>query len=96
MNPIEQKSEGLENGYRLATSGWFKAMHINYYDIVKTSNDTVNDTVFTLIKDNNKITATKISEQLKMSFSSVKRKIKELKIATGWNAFEAIKLVTGK
>ena len=67
-------------------------MHINYYDTVKT----LNDTVLTLIKDNNKITATKISEQLKMSVSSVKRKIKELKIATGWNALEAIKLVTGK
>ncbi|AYQ31161.1 HTH domain-containing protein [Runella sp. SP2] len=41
--------------------------------------DTVNDTVFSLIKQNNKITANEISEHLKMSLSTVRRKIKELR-----------------
>jgi len=48
-------------------------------DTVKTRPDTVNDTVFNLIRQNNKITAAKISEQLKISLSTAKRKIKELK-----------------
>jgi fido (protein-threonine AMPylation protein) len=63
-----------------------RAMHIHYSDtvnspkdLVKSSNGTVNDTVFTLIKDNNKITAIEISEQLKISMSTVRRRIKELK-----------------
>jgi fido (protein-threonine AMPylation protein) len=70
-----------------------RAMHILYSDTTKSSNDTVklpndtvkslndtvNDPVFTLIKDDNKITATQISEQLKISMSTVRRKIKELK-----------------
>ncbi len=38
-----------------------------------------NDTVFDLIKQNNNITATEISEQLKISTSTVKRRIKALK-----------------
>ena len=58
-------------------------MHINYIspvnDTVKTQNDTVNDTVFSLIKQNNKITAAEISERLNISLSTAKRKIKELK-----------------
>lgn len=41
--------------------------------------DTVNDTVFSLIKQDNKITAKEISERLKMSLSTVRRKIKDLK-----------------
>ena len=48
-------------------------------DTVKLKIDTVNDTVFNLIKQNNKITATEISERLKISLSTAKRKIKELK-----------------
>jgi cell filamentation protein, protein adenylyltransferase len=60
-----------------------REMHIHYVhpvnDTVKIENDTVNDTVFYLIKENNKITAAKISEQLNVSLSTAKRKIKELK-----------------
>ena len=63
-----------------------RAMHIHYSDTVKSSNDpvkslngTVNDTVFTLIEDNNNITATEISEQLNISLRTVRRRIKELK-----------------
>ena len=63
-----------------------RAMHIYYSDTVKlpndpvkSSNDTVNDTVFTLVKDNNNITAIEISEQLNISLRTVRRKIKELK-----------------
>lgn len=48
-------------------------------DTVKPQNDTVNDTVFSLIKQNNKITANEMSERLKMSLSTVRRKIKELR-----------------
>jgi len=51
----------------------------------KTSNDTVsdtvNDTVFLLLKQDNKLTALEISGRLKMSLSTVKRKIKELRIS---------------
>lgn len=64
-----------------------REMHIQYDDTVKPENDTVNDTVkpgndtvFNLIKVNNNITATEISEQLKISLSTTKRKIKELKV----------------
>ena len=59
-----------------------REMYVQYNDTVKTLNDTVklqNDTVFDLIKQNNKITASEISERLKISLSTVKRKIKELK-----------------
>ena len=56
-----------------------REMHVHYIDTVKTQNDTVNDTVFYLIKQNNKITATEIGERLKISLSTAKRKIKELK-----------------
>jgi predicted HTH transcriptional regulator len=46
---------------------------------VKPQIDTVIDTVFSLIQQDNKITAKEISERLKMSLSTVKRKIKDLK-----------------
>ena len=59
-------------------------MHIQYLppvnDTVKSQNDTVNDTVFYLIKQNNKITAAEIAERLNISLSTAKRKIKELKL----------------
>jgi fido (protein-threonine AMPylation protein) len=48
-------------------------------DTVKVKNGTVNDTVFSLIKQDNKITAVEISQRLSISLSTVKRKIKELK-----------------
>lgn len=53
-------------------------MHI-LTDTVKPQIDTVNDTVFSLIQQDNKITANEISERLKMSLSTVRRKIKELR-----------------
>jgi len=63
-----------------------REMHVQYIDTVKTQidtvktqNDTVNDTVFYMIKQNNKITADEISERLKISISTAKRKLKELK-----------------
>ena len=60
-----------------------REMHVQYIDTVKTEvdtvNDTVNDTVLNLIKQNRMITSTEISQQLKISLSTVKRKIKELK-----------------
>jgi len=59
-----------------------REMHILFdtvNDTVKPQIDTVNDTVFSLIKQDNKITANEISERLKMSLSTVRRKIKELR-----------------
>ena len=60
-----------------------REMHVHYVEPVndteKLEIDTVFDTVFDLIKQNNKITATEISERLKISLSTTKRKIKELK-----------------
>ncbi len=56
-----------------------REMHVQHFDTVKTQNDTVNDTVFYLIKQNNKITATEISKRLNISLSTVKRKLKKLK-----------------
>ncbi|OGU57854.1 MAG: cell filamentation protein Fic [Ignavibacteria bacterium GWF2_33_9] len=56
-----------------------RELHIQSIDTVKVDNDTVIDTVFYLIKQNNKIIAAEISERLKISLSTVKRKIKELK-----------------
>lgn len=59
-----------------------REMHIladTVNDTVKLQIDTVNDTVFSLIKQDNKITAKEISERLKMSLSTVRRKIKELR-----------------
>jgi predicted HTH transcriptional regulator len=54
-------------------------LHIFYADTVNSVNDTVNDTVFSLIKQNKNITTTEISERLNLSLSTVKRKIKDLK-----------------
>lgn len=48
-------------------------------DTVKPQIDTVNNTVFSLIKQDNKITANEISHRLQMSLSTVRRKIKELR-----------------
>lgn len=63
-----------------------REMHVHYMDTVKTQsdtvkskNDTVNDTVFSLIKQNRNITAAEISEQLNISLSTVKRRIRGLK-----------------
>ena len=62
-----------------------REIHVHYdtvkakNDTVKLKNDTVNDTVISLIKQNNKIKAIEISERLKVSLSTAKRKIKELK-----------------
>jgi len=73
LNLLLKESYSLKN----------RKMHIKFVepvnDTVKTPNDTVNDTVFSLIKQDSKITATEISERLNMSLSTVKRKIKELK-----------------
>lgn len=44
-----------------------------------TVSDTVNDPVFLLLKQDNKLTALEISSKLRISLSTVKRKIKELK-----------------
>ena len=49
------------------------------YDTVKTGNDTVNDTVFNLIKENPTITAEEIRIKLNIGIATVKRKIKMLK-----------------
>jgi fido (protein-threonine AMPylation protein)/ribosomal protein S25 len=63
-----------------------RELHVNYANTVKTQNDTVksvndtvNDTVFSLVKQNKNITATEISERLNISLSTVKRNIKDLK-----------------
>jgi len=53
-------------------------MHIKN-DTVKLQDDTVNDTVFMLIKENNRITAKEISYKLNISIATAKRKIKLLK-----------------
>lgn len=59
-----------------------REMHIladTVFDTVKPQIDTVNDTVLSLMKHDNKITANEMSERLKMSLSTVRRKIKELR-----------------
>ncbi len=63
-----------------------REMHVHHMDTVKaqsdtvkSKNDTVNDTVFSLIKQNRNITAAEISEQLNMSLSTAKRRIRGLK-----------------
>jgi ribosomal protein S25 len=48
-------------------------------DTVNTVYDTVNDTVFSLLKQNRWITSIEMSERLNLSFSTVKRKVKILK-----------------
>ena len=55
-----------------------REMHI-LVDTVKPRIDTVNDTVFSLMEQYNKITAIEISERLGLSLSTVRRKIKELR-----------------
>ncbi|TAE66836.1 MAG: HTH domain-containing protein [Bacteroidetes bacterium] len=44
-----------------------------------TVNGTVNDTIFLLVTEQNTITATQISEHLKLSVRTVRRRINELK-----------------
>lgn len=59
-----------------------REMHIladTVNDTRKLEIDTVNDTVFSLMKLDNTITANEISERLKMSVSTVRRRIKELR-----------------
>lgn len=60
-----------------------REMHLEFLDTasdtVKLDIDTVNDTVFTLIKQDNKITATQIRKTLNISLSTAKRRIKELR-----------------
>lgn len=60
-----------------------RELHIQYFDTVndteKEQIDTVNDPVFLMISRNKNIKATEISESLKVSLSTVKRKIKKLK-----------------
>src|SRR5690606_41898801 len=57
-----------------------REMHIHYVDQV---NDTVNEDIISLIKQNKHITANDIKERLNFSFSTVKRKIKALKEKIG-------------
>jgi fido (protein-threonine AMPylation protein) len=54
-----------------------REMHVQFNDTVNTTIDTVNNTVLDLIKQNNKITATEISEKLNISLSTTKRRIKK-------------------
>ena len=58
-------------------------MHVQFLDTpndtLKLKDDTVNETVLGLIKQNNKITTSQISESLHISLSTAKRRIKELK-----------------
>lgn len=61
-------------------------MHVRFIDTVNAESDTVNvesdtvnDSVFNLIKQNAMITSTEISRHLKISLSTAKRRIKELK-----------------
>lgn len=63
-----------------------KRLHIHYsdtiklsFDTIKSVSDTINDTVFLLIKENNCITAAEIAADLDISLSTAKRKISELK-----------------
>jgi len=59
-----------------------REMHIlsdTVNDTLKPQIDTVNNTVFSLIKQDHKITANEISQRLKLSLSTVRRKIKELR-----------------
>lgn len=73
LNLIHQENHSLKN----------REMHVHYAstvnDTVNEQGDTVNDTVFSLIKQNNKITADEISERLNISLSTAKRRIKALK-----------------
>ena len=66
----------------LLCKGSFSLKNREMHILADTVNDTVkpvNDTVFSLIKQDNKITAKEISERLNISLSTVRRKIKELR-----------------
>lgn len=66
----------------LLRKGSFSLKNREMQILADTVNDTVkpaNDTVFSLIKQGNKITAKEISERLNISMSTVRRKIKELR-----------------
>lgn len=56
-------------------------MHVHYVDTpndtAKPRVDTVNDTVFSLMKQDSRITAIEIGKRLKISLSTVRRRIKE-------------------
>lgn len=75
----------LKGDYRLQN----REMHIHYYNTVNPQNDTLksdfdtvnysNDTVFSLIQENNHIRASELSEKLNISLRTVRRRIKELK-----------------
>lgn len=78
LNLLNKENNQLKN----------REMHIHYLhadtvkskdDTVKPQNDTVNDTVLELIIKNNQTTAAQISESLKISLSTAKRRIKTLK-----------------
>jgi len=66
-----------------------REMHVQFVDTVKTQDDTVKtqndtvksekETVIQLIKEKSKITAAEISERLKISLSTARRRLKELK-----------------
>jgi Fic family protein len=60
-----------------------REIHIHYTDTVndtvKPDGDTVNGYLIGLIKQNNNITASEISQKLKVSLSTAKRKLKRLK-----------------
>ncbi len=59
-----------------------REMHIladTVNDTVKQHIDTVNDTVFSLMKQDKHLTAKEMSERLGISLSTVRRKIKELR-----------------
>lgn len=59
-----------------------REMHIQFNDTDNTKTDTVKtktDTVFDLIRQNNNVSASEISERLSISLSTAKRRIRELK-----------------
>lgn len=77
LNLIHRENYQLKN----------REMHVSFVpnvndtinDTVKAKNGTVNDTIISLIKQNNKIAACLISERLSVCLNTAKRKIKELK-----------------
>lgn len=59
-----------------------RALHVladTAIDTVKPQVDTVNDTVLALMRQNNKITANELGDRLKLSLSTVRRKIRALR-----------------
>ena len=68
----------LKNRY-LHIKSEFKSHSLENNDTVKPQNDTVNDTVFSLIQKDNKITAAKLAKQLNIGIATVKRELKRLK-----------------